>query len=137
MHAFRLGVEITQINKSVLKRVAALGWPLARVTRFKQGDGTLWRQMHAPIERHDFLDRGRAEIDVVVSFQITLDAEPTGIAVFLLQRQHRVNGAEVDLTLWLVWRTWQIRQWQLSSLKQGGLLVGAAQPFADGLARGV
>src|SRR5215813_7030894 len=43
------------------------------IAYFNNDRGALRRQMEAAIKRHDLLDRGRAEIDAVVLFQIPLD----------------------------------------------------------------
>jgi hypothetical protein len=59
--------------------------------------------MHSAVERHDFLDRSWTEIDAVVLFQKKLYPKPTGIAVFLLQFEYRMNRTEVDLSGRSVW----------------------------------
>ena len=95
---------------SMLERMMAFLRPFAGLTHFNDDRGALWRQMQAAIERHDLLDRGRAEIDAVALFQIALNAKPAGIAVFLLQREDGVNRFQVNLALWPVRRAWQIDQ---------------------------
>jgi hypothetical protein len=70
-----------------------------------------------------------------VLFQIPLNAEPPGIAVFLLQLERGVNRSEIDLAPWVVRGARQIDQQRLRTFTLLRLLSRAAQPFTDGLAR--
>ena len=110
MDAGGLGVEVAQVNVSVLERMMTFLRPLAWIAHFNDNLRAPWRQVEAAVERHDFLDRSRAEVDAVVLFQITLDAEPAGIAVFLLQREDGVNCSEIDLAPRVVRSARQIDQ---------------------------
>ena len=65
-----LCVEISQVHKNAFKRVAIFLGAFARITDFNDGRRALRREMHSTVERHDFLDRSRAEIDAVVLLQI-------------------------------------------------------------------
>ena len=62
------------------------------------------------------------------------DTKPSGIAIFLLQREHGVNRSEIDLAPWLVRGAWQVDQQWLRTITLLRLLSRAAQPFADGFA---
>jgi len=67
-----LCVEISQVHKNAFKRVATFLWAFARISNFIDDRRALRREMHSTVERHDFLDRSRTEIDAVVLFQKTL-----------------------------------------------------------------
>src|SRR5262249_43374792 len=91
-------IKVAEIDGNSFKWRATFLRPFAWIMLFNNSNGTLWSQMNTAVERHDLLDRGEAEIDAVVLFQIPLDAEPTGIAIFLLQRQDGVNCSELNFT---------------------------------------
>jgi hypothetical protein len=58
---------------------------------------TSGRQMDSSIEPHEFLESGFPEFYSMVTSQVALKAKPSGLAVFFLQLEYRVDGTEIDL----------------------------------------
>src|SRR5262245_15236474 len=127
-------IEVAEVHENSFKGRATFLRPFARITNFNDDRRALRREMYSAIERHDLLDCSRTEIDAVVLFQIPLDTKPSGIAIFLLQREHGVNRSEIDLAPWMVRGAWQVDQQWLRTITRLRWLSRAAQPFADGFA---
>ena len=92
MRVLRLGIEITQINKGILKGVLANSGAFARFS-LPQDDGLGRGSRKLAVEPHNLLDRGLTEKDAIVFLQVPLPAKPAGIAVFFLNWKHRLQGA--------------------------------------------
>src|SRR4030095_674881 len=95
-------IKVAEVDENSFKQTPAFLRTFAHFALFDNGNGALRREVNTTIERHDLLDRGGAEINAVVLFQIPLYPKPSGIAVFLLQREDDVNRPEIDLALSMV-----------------------------------
>ena len=95
-YAFRFGIQVAQVNKSMVEGMTASGRSFAALAHFDD-DRALWGEMKTAIERHDFLDRRLTEHDPIVSFEITFDPKPTRVTVLFLERQDGVHRPEINL----------------------------------------
>jgi hypothetical protein len=131
LNAFWLGVQITNIDVGVLERMTAHRRPLTRVAD-PNLDGTPRREVDSPVQAHHFLERGLAQPDAEVAIQVSLNAEPSGKDILLLQSEYGRDGAKVDLAMKSVRRVRIVEQARLFMDPDFLLAVEAAHPLADG-----